>query len=58
MDVREDTVAFPLAGDETAETWYRVTGDLRPDDADAPTPLIVLHGGPVRRTTTCSRSRI
>jgi L-proline amide hydrolase len=41
VDVREGTVAF---GD--AETWYRVTGELRPGDADAPAPLVALHGGP------------
>ena len=45
MDVREGTVPFPLGGDD-AVTWYRVTGDLRPGDPDAPTPLVVLHGGP------------
>jgi L-proline amide hydrolase len=45
VDVREGTVAFPLEGEE-AETWYRVTGDLRPGDASAPAPLVVLHGGP------------
>lgn len=27
-------------------TWYRIDGDLRPDDAAGPAPLIVLHGGP------------
>jgi L-proline amide hydrolase len=43
--VREDTVAFPLDGEE-AETWYRVTGELQPGDAAAPAPLVVLHGGP------------
>src|SRR3954447_20163824 len=37
----EGTVSF-----EGAETWYRVTGDLRPGDADTPAPLVVLHGGP------------
>jgi L-proline amide hydrolase len=42
MKVREGRVPFPLAGDD-AETWYRVTGDLRPD---GPAPLVVLHGGP------------
>src|SRR5437588_3659124 len=42
MEVREGTLAFPLAGDD-AETWYRVTGDL---GADGPAPLVVLHGGP------------
>jgi L-proline amide hydrolase len=41
MDMREGTVPFC-----EAETWYRVTGDLRPGDADAPAPLVVLHGGP------------
>ena len=30
MEVREGTLAFPLAGDN-AETWYRVTGDLGAD---------------------------
>ena len=45
MDVREGTVPFPLGGDD-AVTWYRATGDLRPGDPDAPTPLVVLHGGP------------
>jgi L-proline amide hydrolase len=45
VDVREGTVALPLDGEE-AETWYRVTGDLRPGEADAPAPLVVLHGGP------------
>jgi len=34
---REGTVAF---GDH--ETWFRITGELRPDVA----PLVVLHGGP------------
>jgi L-proline amide hydrolase len=43
--VREDTVPFPLDGEE-AQTWYRVTGDLRPGDTSAPAPLVVLHGGP------------
>ncbi|HZS31516.1 MAG TPA: proline iminopeptidase-family hydrolase [Gaiellaceae bacterium] len=38
MEVREGTVAF-----DGAETWYRVTGELR---ADGPAPLVVLHGGP------------
>ena len=45
MATHEGTVPFDV-GDETAETWYRITGDLRPDDAGAPPPLIVLHGGP------------
>jgi L-proline amide hydrolase len=44
-DVREGTVSFDLGG-ETAETWFRVTGDLLPEDAAAPAPLLVLHGGP------------
>ncbi len=46
MQVREGTVAFPLAGGEEAETWYRVTGKLRPGDPAAPAPLVALHGGP------------
>jgi L-proline amide hydrolase len=41
VEVSEGTVPFG-----EAETWYRVTGDLRPADADAPAPLVVLHGGP------------
>jgi L-proline amide hydrolase len=45
VDVREGTVAFPVEGEE-AQTWYRVTGDLRPGDPTAPAPLVVLHGGP------------
>lgn len=45
MDVHEGTVAFQLAGEE-AQTWYRVTGELRPDDTEGPAPLVVLHGGP------------
>ena len=45
MDVREGTVAFRLEGEE-AHTWYRVTGELRPGEAEAPAPLVVLHGGP------------
>lgn len=44
MEVREGTVPFDL-GDETAETWFRVTGDLS-KDAETPAPLVVLHGGP------------
>jgi L-proline amide hydrolase len=44
-EVREGKASFDLGG-ETAETWFRVTGDLRPGDADSPAPLIVLHGGP------------
>jgi L-proline amide hydrolase len=45
VEVREGTATFPLDG-EDAQTWYRVTGDLRPGDVDAPVPLVVLHGGP------------
>jgi L-proline amide hydrolase len=45
LDVREGTVPFQLGGEE-AQTWYRVTGDLRPGDAGEPAPLVVLHGGP------------
>jgi len=37
----EGTVSFG-----EAQTWYRVTGDLRPGDSAAPAPLLVLHGGP------------
>jgi L-proline amide hydrolase len=29
-------------GDETAETWYRIEGEL----GGGPVPLVVLHGGP------------
>jgi L-proline amide hydrolase len=43
--VHEGKVPFPIDGD-TAETWYRVDGDLRPDDPDSPAPLVALHGGP------------
>jgi L-proline amide hydrolase len=43
--VHEGKVPFRVDGD-TAETWYRVDGDLRPDDPDSPAPLITLHGGP------------
>jgi len=43
--VREGKVPFRF-GDETAETWYRIDGELRPDDPDAPAPLVTLHGGP------------
>jgi L-proline amide hydrolase len=43
--VHEGKVPFPIEGD-TAETWYRVDGDLRPDDPDSPAPLVTLHGGP------------
>ena len=41
----EGTVPFRPDG-EIAETWYRITGDLRPGDTGAPAPLVVLHGGP------------
>ena len=43
--MREGKVPFRF-GDETAETWYRIDGELRPDDPDAPAPLVTLHGGP------------
>src|SRR5919197_3902018 len=43
--MHEGTIPF-RHGDETAETWYRVEGDLRPGDSDAPAPLVTLHGGP------------
>jgi L-proline amide hydrolase len=42
VDVLEGTVPFAHGG-EDAETWYRVTGDVR---GDGPAPLVVLHGGP------------
>ena len=45
MEVREGTVRFDL-GDEIAETWFRVAGDLNQEDPAAPSPLVVLHGGP------------
>jgi L-proline amide hydrolase len=45
VDVHEGTVSFPLEGEE-ADTWYRVSGDLRAEDAAAAAPLVVLHGGP------------
>jgi L-proline amide hydrolase len=44
-DIREGTAPFQIGGD-AAETWYRVTGELRPDEPGAPAPLVVLHGGP------------
>src|SRR3954469_20211517 len=37
----DDRVEFQI-GDETAETWYRIEGDLGGGGA----PLVVLHGGP------------
>jgi L-proline amide hydrolase len=40
--MREGTVPFRHA-DETAETWYTISGELR---SDGPTPLVTLHGGP------------
>ena len=40
----EGTVEFRLEG-EIAETWYRIDGE-RSDGADAPAPLVTLHGGP------------
>ena len=40
----EGTVEFRLEG-EIAETWYRIDGELS-DGADAPAPLVTLHGGP------------
>jgi L-proline amide hydrolase len=40
--MREGTVPF-RHDDETAETWYRIDGELRPD---GPAPLVTLHGGP------------
>jgi L-proline amide hydrolase len=43
--VSEGKAPFRLDGD-VAETWYRVDGDLRPGAADAPAPLVALHGGP------------
>src|SRR6187200_3329470 len=42
-DVREGTVACEVGG-VTAETWFRVTGEL--NDGIGPAPLVVLHGGP------------
>jgi L-proline amide hydrolase len=43
--VREGKAPFRVDGD-VAETWYRIDGDLRPGDPDAPAPLVTLHGGP------------
>jgi L-proline amide hydrolase len=42
VEDREGTVPFRVDGD-TAETWYRLVGELQPD---GPTPLVTLHGGP------------
>jgi L-proline amide hydrolase len=39
---REGSVPFRVDGD-TAQTWYRLVGELRPD---GPAPLVTLHGGP------------
>src|SRR5439155_22772715 len=43
--MREGKAPFSLNGD-VAETWYRIDGDVRADDPDAPAPLVTLHGGP------------
>ena len=43
--MREGKAPFRVDG-EVAETWYRIDGDLRPGEADAPMPLVALHGGP------------
>ncbi|HYY64308.1 MAG TPA: proline iminopeptidase-family hydrolase [Gaiellaceae bacterium] len=43
--MREGKALFRVDGD-VAETWYRIDGDLRPDDPEAPAPLVALHGGP------------
>jgi len=43
--MEEGKAPFRL-NDDVAETWYRIDGDLRPDDPDAPAPLVALHGGP------------
>src|SRR5262249_51042603 len=40
--MREGTVPF-RHGDEAAETWYRIDGELR---HEGPAPLVTLHGGP------------
>ncbi len=42
MQDREGTVPFRVDGD-TAETWYRLVGELH---QYGPAPLVVLHGGP------------
>jgi L-proline amide hydrolase len=31
---------------EGHRTWYRIEGELEPGAADAPAPLVTLHGGP------------
>ena len=43
--VRDGTIPFAVDG-ETASTWFRITGELRPGEPHSPAPLIVLHGGP------------
>jgi L-proline amide hydrolase len=45
MEARDSTVSFDIGG-ETASTWHRVVGELRPNDVSVPAPLVVLHGGP------------
>jgi L-proline amide hydrolase len=42
MAEQEGTLPFRVDGD-TAETWYRVEGEL---SSDGPAPLVTLHGGP------------
>jgi L-proline amide hydrolase len=42
MAEREGMIPFQIGG-ETAETWYRIVGDL---SQDGPAPLVTLHGGP------------
>src|SRR3989440_664351 len=44
MPESEGTISFRLNGD-TAETWYRIAGELHPGDPSAPAPLVVLHDG-------------
>jgi L-proline amide hydrolase len=41
-ETREGTVQSELGNGETAETWFRITGDLEAEAA----PLVLLHGGP------------
>jgi len=43
--MEEGKAPFRL-NDDVAETWYRIDGDFRPGDPDAPAPLVALHGGP------------
>jgi L-proline amide hydrolase len=45
MEARDSTVSFDIGG-ETASTWHRVVGELRPNVVSVPAPLVVLHGGP------------